>query len=85
MNTCEEMEIVLFKVLQGKSASSSLCTVPLWEFPQAARSLLHRSAMTAWETRAGKEEGEKTGEESVTKLLSRSAICPSLSTASGSS
>lgn len=49
------------KILQGKSASPSLCTLTLRNFPQAACSPQHRSAMTAWETWAGEEEGEKTG------------------------
>lgn len=49
------------KILQGKGAGPSLCTLPLRNFPQAACSPQHRSAMTAWETWAGEEEGEKTG------------------------
>lgn len=51
----------VLKILQGKGASPSLCTLTLRNFPQAACSPQHRSAMTAWETWAGKEEGEKTG------------------------
>lgn len=51
----------LLTILQGKSASPSLCALTLRNFPQAACSPQHRSAMTAWETWAGKEEGETTG------------------------
>lgn len=51
----------LLKILQGKCGSPSLCTLTLRNFPQAACSPRHRSAMTAWETWVGKEEGEKTG------------------------
>lgn len=70
-----------WKILQGGGGKmASLCTPSLRKFsPQPPAPLC--SALTAWETQAGREArwgGGTTGEESVTKLLPRSAICPSL-------